>query len=129
MVRRDSLVGVSHNTPVLYSEVYDADTASFKLLETESVLAFVDIGPISKGHSLVIPKREYLLWRTHMIPCTARFELESDVSDHAATLSDLPDDQMKDILPALKKIAVASVSLGRNAVTLPYKVRAEIAGR
>jgi diadenosine tetraphosphate (Ap4A) HIT family hydrolase len=35
-----------------------AERISFKLLETESVLAFVDIGPIAKGHSLVIPKRK-----------------------------------------------------------------------
>lgn len=28
----------------------------FKLLETDTVLAFMDIGPIAKGHCLVIPK-------------------------------------------------------------------------
>ena len=27
-----------------------------KLLETETVFAFMDIGPIAKGHCLVIPK-------------------------------------------------------------------------
>lgn len=31
---------------------------SFKLIETETVLAFMDIGPIAKGHCLVIPKCE-----------------------------------------------------------------------
>lgn len=29
-----------------------------KLLETETIFAFMDIGPIAKGHCLVIPKRE-----------------------------------------------------------------------
>lgn len=29
-----------------------------KLLETETVFAFMDIGPIAKGHCLVIPKCE-----------------------------------------------------------------------
>lgn len=30
----------------------------FKLLETDTVLAFMDIGPIAKGHCLVVPKCE-----------------------------------------------------------------------
>jgi diadenosine tetraphosphate (Ap4A) HIT family hydrolase len=29
-----------------------------KLLETDTVFAFMDIGPIARGHCLVIPKRE-----------------------------------------------------------------------
>lgn len=28
----------------------------FKLLETDTALAFMDIGPIARGHCLVIPK-------------------------------------------------------------------------
>ncbi|KAK6907679.1 hypothetical protein I203_101677 [Kwoniella mangroviensis CBS 8507] len=55
-----------------------------KLLETDTILAFMDIGPIARGHCLVIPKH------------------------HAAKLSDLPDDQTKDIIPALKKLAIAT---------------------
>ena len=74
-----------------------------KLLETDKVFAFVDIGPIARGHSLVIPK------------CTLRWDC-ADV-DHAAKLSDLPDEEMADILPALKKIAVASVSQLVNELT------------
>ena len=35
----------------------DSET-SMKLLETESMLAFMDIGPIAKGHCLIIPKCE-----------------------------------------------------------------------
>ncbi|WWD05398.1 hypothetical protein V865_003475 [Kwoniella europaea PYCC6329] len=55
-----------------------------KLLETDTIFAFMDIGPIARGHCLVIPKH------------------------HAAKLSDLPDDQTKDIIPALKKLAIAT---------------------
>lgn len=68
---------------------------SFKLLETETILAFVDIGPIARGHCLVVPKCE-----------SPRDAVDAD---HAAKLTDLPDDQMVDILPALSKIAKASV--------------------
>ncbi|KAJ9107652.1 hypothetical protein QFC21_001112 [Naganishia friedmannii] len=50
--------------------------ASFKLLESETALAFMDVGPIAKGH-------------------------------HARTLVDLPDSEMKDILPFVKKCATA----------------------
>ncbi|KAI5449212.1 Adenosine 5'-monophosphoramidase [Naganishia albida] len=55
--------------------------ANFKLLESETALAFMDVGPIAKGHCLVIPKH------------------------HARTLTDLPDEEMKDILPFTKKLA------------------------
>jgi diadenosine tetraphosphate (Ap4A) HIT family hydrolase len=34
-----------------------------KLLETETVFAFMDIGPIAKGHCLVIPKCKLVLAR------------------------------------------------------------------
>ncbi|GFZ42294.1 Adenosine 5'-monophosphoramidase [Saitozyma sp. JCM 24511] len=55
-----------------------------KLFETDTIFAFMDIGPIAKGHCLVIPKY------------------------HATKLTDLPDDQMGDILPACKKLAAAT---------------------
>ena len=32
------------------------DIPSFKLVDTEKTFAFLDIGPLSKGHALVIPK-------------------------------------------------------------------------
>lgn len=71
---------------------------SFKLIESESILAFVDIGPIAKGHCLVVPK------------CASTLAPDPDAdADHAAKLADLPDDQMGEILPALSKIAKASV--------------------
>ncbi|KZS88469.1 hypothetical protein SISNIDRAFT_497917 [Sistotremastrum niveocremeum HHB9708] len=54
---------------------------SFKIAETELSLAFLDINPVSEGHTLVIPKH------------------------HAITLHDLPDPSLADILPLAKKIA------------------------
>lgn len=72
-----------------------------KLLETESVFAFMDIGPIARGHCLVIPKCKSTSLLIY--PSGSR-------TDHAEKLTDLPDDQMADILPALKKLAKASVS-------------------
>ncbi|KAG6866177.1 hypothetical protein C0991_007727 [Blastosporella zonata] len=59
------------------------DIPSFKLIETDLSLAFLDIGPLSKGHALVIPKY------------------------HAAKLHELPDEHLTDVLPIAKKIALA----------------------
>lgn len=58
------------------------------------MLAFLDVGPVARGHALVIPKCELRASR-------------ADV-DHAVKVTDLPDDQMVDILPACRKIALAS---------------------
>ncbi|KAG9069999.1 Adenosine 5'-monophosphoramidase [Linnemannia hyalina] len=46
-------------------------------------LAFLDIGPLSDGHTVVIPKH------------------------HAQFLHELPDAEMADLLPTAKKVAVA----------------------
>ncbi|RSH84677.1 hit protein 1 [Apiotrichum porosum] len=68
----------------LFCKIVKGEIPCMKLLETDTVLAFMDIGPIAKGHCLVIPKY------------------------HAVKLTDLPDDQMADILPTCKKLAVAT---------------------
>ncbi|KAA1468134.1 HIT-like protein [Dentipellis sp. KUC8613] len=57
---------------------------SFQVYETEYSLAFLDISPVSEGHTQVIPKY------------------------HAKTLGDLPDEYLRDILPAVKKVALAT---------------------
>ncbi|KAF8195001.1 HIT-like domain-containing protein [Pholiota molesta] len=57
---------------------------SVKIFETERSLAFLDISPVSEGHTLVIPKY------------------------HAETILTLPDEYLSDIGPALKKVAVAT---------------------
>ncbi|BEI83833.1 hypothetical protein CcaverHIS002_0404370 [Cutaneotrichosporon cavernicola] len=68
----------------IFCKIVKGEIPSFKLMETDSILAFMDIGPIARGHCLVIPKY------------------------HAEKLADLPEDQMADILPALAKIAKAA---------------------
>ncbi|WVQ85733.1 hypothetical protein IAT38_007900 [Cryptococcus sp. DSM 104549] len=68
----------------IFCKIIKGEIPSMKLLETDTVFAFMDIGPIAKGHCLVIPKH------------------------HAEKLTDLPDDQMADILPTCRKLAVAT---------------------
>ncbi|MCJ1236401.1 Adenosine 5'-monophosphoramidase [Varicellaria rhodocarpa] len=60
------------------------DIPSFKLFESERVLAFLDIQPLSKGHALVIPKF------------------------HGAKLADIPDEHLAEILPIAKKLVAAT---------------------
>ncbi|PPQ65903.1 hypothetical protein CVT26_000923 [Gymnopilus dilepis] len=67
----------------LFCRIIKGEIPSYKLLETEKSLAFVDIMPLSKGHSLVIPKY------------------------HAEQMHELPDEYLTDILPIAKKIALA----------------------
>jgi len=55
-----------------------------KLFESDKTLAFLDIQPLSRGHSLIIPKH------------------------HGAKLTDIPDDSLLEILQVTKKIAAAS---------------------
>lgn len=55
-----------------------------KLFESERVLAFLDIQPLSKGHALVIPKT------------------------HGVKLTDIPDEDLAELLPVAKRIAKAA---------------------
>jgi histidine triad (HIT) family protein len=40
----------------IFDKILDGEIPCHKLYEDEHVLAFLDVGPISRGHSLVIPK-------------------------------------------------------------------------
>ncbi|KAB5587539.1 hypothetical protein CTheo_9022 [Ceratobasidium theobromae] len=63
---------------------------SMKLTETEKLYAFLDINPLSKGHSLVIPKY------------------------HGEKLHDVPDDYLADAMVMAKKIAIATGATDYN---------------
>ena len=73
---------------------------------SQSSLAFLDINPISEGHTQVIPKCKY----THLDSETFRpgLKLLSTGLDHAKTLGDLPDEYLRDIGPVLKKVALST---------------------
>ena len=42
----------------IFSKIVNGDIPSYKIAETEDFYAFLDIRPLAKGHTLVIPKRE-----------------------------------------------------------------------
>ncbi|OQD82496.1 hypothetical protein PENANT_c021G02087 [Penicillium antarcticum] len=68
----------------IFCKIIKGDIPSFKVFESDKVFAFLDIQPLSRGHALVIPKF------------------------HGAKLTDIPDEDLLEILPVAKKIAKAS---------------------
>lgn len=45
-------------TPTIFSRIVAGEIPSYKVAENEQFYAFLDINPLVKGHTLVIPKRE-----------------------------------------------------------------------
>ncbi|CAL1706723.1 unnamed protein product [Somion occarium] len=75
---------MSSDDKCLFCAIVKGAIPAFKVYETEHTLAFLDISPVSEGHTQVIPKY------------------------HARTLGDMPDEYLADIGPALKKVAAAT---------------------
>jgi len=44
--------------PTIFTKIINGDIPCHKVYEDERVFAFLDIGPLSTGHTLVIPKEE-----------------------------------------------------------------------
>lgn len=44
--------------PTLFSRIAKGEIPSYKCAESEEFYAFLDINPIRRGHTLVVPKRE-----------------------------------------------------------------------
>ncbi len=47
---------MSEHQPTLFDKILSGEIPSYKVYEDDHVLAFLDIGPLSAGHTLVIPK-------------------------------------------------------------------------
>jgi histidine triad (HIT) family protein len=44
--------------PSIFTRIINGEIPCYKIAENESFFAFLDIHPLSKGHTLVIPKKE-----------------------------------------------------------------------
>ncbi|SDA01415.1 BZ3500_MvSof-1268-A1-R1_Chr10-1g02643 [Microbotryum saponariae] len=76
----------------IFCKIVKGKIPSFKLIDTDRAYAFFDIGPLAKGHALVIPKY------------------------HGAKLHDIPDEDLTTLLPLVKKIAIAVGSEDYNVL-------------
>ncbi|KAF9327459.1 Adenosine 5'-monophosphoramidase [Podila minutissima] len=74
---------MASNPACLFCRIIKREIPAKVLFETEHSLAFLDVGPLSEGHALVIPKH------------------------HAKKFHELPDSAMVDLLPTAKKVALA----------------------
>ncbi len=44
--------------PSIFTKIINGDIPCYKVAENEKYFAFLDISPLTKGHTLVIPKKE-----------------------------------------------------------------------
>jgi histidine triad (HIT) family protein len=56
MERRIQYAAMSDHQPTLFDKILSGEIPSWKVYEDDHVFAFLDIGPLSDGHTLVIPK-------------------------------------------------------------------------
>ncbi|MCY3414366.1 MAG: HIT family protein [Candidatus Heimdallarchaeota archaeon] len=70
-------------TDCIFCKIIAGEIPSNKIMETDHAFAFMDIGPLSAGHCLFIPKT------------------------HAEKLHDVPDKDLQDILVMIKQVAKA----------------------
>ncbi|MHC4128888.1 MAG: HIT family protein [Planctomycetota bacterium] len=49
-------VAVPQREPTIFDKIIDGEIPCHRVYEDDHVLAFLDIGPLSDGHTLVIPK-------------------------------------------------------------------------
>ncbi|MFW6058823.1 MAG: HIT family protein [Phycisphaeraceae bacterium] len=48
-----------HDPSCIFCRIVAGQIPAYKLYEDEQVLSFLDVGPLSEGHALVIPKAHY----------------------------------------------------------------------
>lgn len=68
----------------IFCKIIAGEIPSFKVYESDKILAFLDINPLSDGHLLIIPKT------------------------HAEKLHQIPDDELTEILVCAKQLALKS---------------------
>lgn len=79
----------------VFCKIVNGEIPAFKVYEDANFLAFLDVNPRMKGHTLIIPKQ------------------------HASTLLELPDNHVREIFLVVKKVAASlTKSLGAKAFTI-----------
>lgn len=81
--QRISTRRTKESMPTIFSRIIQQEIPSWKVGESKSCYAFLDIGPVSRGHTLVVPREE---------------------TDY---LFDLDDDSLNDLMIFSKRIAGA----------------------
>lgn len=84
----------------IFTKIINGEIPSHKIAETEDYLAFLDIFPLAKGHTLVIPKKEvdYI------------FDLENDTLANLMVFSKKVAKAIEKAIPC-ERIGVAVIGL------------------
>lgn len=48
----------------IFTRIINGEIPSYKVAEDENFLAFLDINPLEKGHTLVVPKKRLIISST-----------------------------------------------------------------
>ena len=81
----------------IFTKIIRGDVPCHKVYEDDRVLAFLDVGPLSKGHTLVIPKE----------PVATLDELSAQFSEHNDLSAQVKIEAFMPHWEALKKRAAA----------------------
>lgn len=86
--------------PSIFSKIVAGDIPCYKVAENENFLAFLDIFPLAKGHTLVIPKKE-----TDYI-----FDMDSEEYNELWAFAQKVAKAQKQVIPC-ERIGVAVIGL------------------
>ena len=79
----------------IFCKIADGKIPAAKVYEDDKIISFLDIMPANKGHCLVVPKKHY------------------------ETFLDIPDEDLKSLIIATKKVTKAlSLSMGNGSYNL-----------
>lgn len=84
----------------IFTKIVNGEIPCYKVAETEEFLAFLDIRPIAKGHTLAIPKKEvdYI------------FDLDDDMLSRLMVFSKRVAKALKSVVPC-ERIGVSVIGL------------------
>lgn len=59
MVKRNNFLSLNIMNDCIFCKIVKGEIHSYKIYEDDDVYAFLDINPVSRGHTLVVPKEHY----------------------------------------------------------------------
>jgi histidine triad (HIT) family protein len=86
--------------PTIFSKIINGEIPCYRIAENDEFLAFLDISPLEKGHTLIVPKKEidYI------------FDLEDDLLVNMHLFSKKVARAIQDSVPCIR-IGVAVIGL------------------
>lgn len=84
----------------IFTKIVNGEIPAYKIAEDENYLAFLDVMPLVKGHTLVIPKREVDLI----------FDLDSEEYKNLWAFAQMVAKKVKNAIPCVR-VGVAVVGL------------------